>query len=92
MSHTPGPWVAAEPTDGNFFIRSVGATLARLDHYPKWSREQRKCNAEVMAAAPDLLDAIRGLFAVIPDNVHEKYHDNIQKAEAAIAKAEGRQS
>lgn len=53
------------------------------------SPEEQIANARLIAAAPDLLDALRGLVNAVgrkPSIVHEA----VRKAEVIISKAEGR--
>jgi len=101
-THTPGPWSAEAPppdayTDPDirldpevkFWIvgGGVGEVLAQT---LLTSQGQEAANARVLAAAPDLLDALHALVKVYekvggPLAVDPKLAD----ARAAIAKAEG---
>jgi hypothetical protein len=84
-THTPGPWgytydgsstwsigPEADPQDG-----SVASIFDRKD-------ERARANARLIAAAPDLLAALKYLLELGGDD------DRRIAAEAAIAKAEGR--
>lgn len=82
--HTPGPWdweaVSANASGGHhlYLIDSKRRKIAAL-----WGRsEEKKANARLIAAAPDLLEAMINLIDGTP-------HSS-EAAIAAIAKAEGR--
>ena len=86
--HTPGPW-RIEGTNSGLFI--AGAK-------PGYLAEMRDCgsgdvaaNARLIAAAPDLLDALALLVAGIENGVSDSFIPLV-KARAAIAKATGCQS
>ena len=94
MQHTPGPWVADKVTprilDGEPYWRVgvVGGTCL----YVGCGDEHEEADAHLIAAAPDLLSALRDLEAMA-----ERYRqpgapipDAQKKARAAIAKAVGR--
>lgn len=78
--HTPGPWFYAESEVGTPFVdsESVGdlsAVALPLD--------EQKANAHLIAAAPDLLEALEDLLPWLED---ARMADG---ARAAIAKARG---
>ena len=87
--HTPGPWEAvgsavkipnpAGRTSG--WIESIG--------HCESSMEERRANARLIAAAPDLLAALRGCLATM--NAHEPGRA-LTAALNAIAKATGAES
>lgn len=87
MSHTPGPW----HVDGVEIIADGGRCIV-------WelgqSLEDRTADAALIAAAPDLLAALKTIAANSDEenewDAVEKLHANLAAAEAAIAKAEGR--
>lgn len=86
IAHTPGPWVAVvggadgkvRCSDGRYFL--VGDLIYHEDN---------KANARLIAAAPDLLAALKGLLAPEPGGVYAT-NDVIDAARAAVAQAEGR--
>lgn len=95
--YTPGPWVlenrgckyiVSKPGDG-YITRDV----CRLDG-STMSAFAQEANARLIAAAPELLEALRGLLALDKEH-HQRGHDDedicqeVQAARAAIAKAEG---
>lgn len=97
--HTPGPWSVipyggvggkGEKIEG-FYIgcdlcRDGCHKIAKLET-TKWSRDER-ANANLIAAAPDLLEALENLA-----DAYEKYKiddfltSEVEDARAAIAKA-----
>lgn len=91
MSHTPGPWtIAWEDDDGEPFDNGV-----RIDS-PEGpvAFDVIDCSAHVIAAAPELLAALRDCLSMLKD-----YYDAVSMdgdewqamtaARAVIAKAEG---
>lgn len=81
MSRTPGPWYVVSSA-GQFWIEAAGSTsIAHV--MPIRGGE---ANAELLAAAPDLLATLKALADVGEDMTIEK----LAAARAAIAKAEGR--
>ena len=88
--HTPGPWPVVGRTGGT--IRSSdGGWIANVN----W--RNRKANARLIAAAPDLLGALKALnlaFFGIPFKAKPEELPALvaasEMARAAIAKAEGR--
>lgn len=94
MSHTPGPWTieyeteGGEPYDDGVRIDSPEGPVAFnvID-----------CSAHLIAAAPELLDALKSLFAdwvtLVGEDLKEQSDDVAllwRCCEDAIAKAEGR--
>lgn len=89
--HTPGPWwVDAKSFGGveTFTVRNeAGKEVASGQHIAT----RRKADARLIAAAPELLEALRGLLHKldIPQQAMGLAAD-IYRARAAIAKAEGK--
>ena len=83
--HTPGPWreLVTRIDDAN------GYQICHLDLHGK-SEAERDANRRLIAAAPDLLEALKEALDVCiwPSRALSDIHD---KASAAIAKAEGEQ-
>lgn len=75
---TPGPW---EAYDNDQYIRSEGRCVAKLDWVVRDDLD--KANARLIAAAPDLLEALEYLVSLGGG-------DALDPARAAIAKALGR--
>ena len=96
--HTPGPW----SIDGGGSVISSDAVtdLAILNMAnPRFSwggsdfstKSHREANARLIAAAPELLDALRFCAAVCAGEIMHKQGliDALEKARSAIAKATG---
>jgi len=86
-SHTKGPWVRADghgPNPDGFAVQSVHDEylICSCAHY--YGREGTAANARLIAAAPDLLNALSVLAAVA-----ESRGIPCDAARAAIAKATG---
>ena len=84
QTHTPGPWtVRATPESSNQdFIVCAG----RHQIAPVQYSENSEADATLIAAAPDLLAALRSLLDALPSATT---HPAIKTARAAIAKVEG---
>jgi hypothetical protein len=94
VSHTPGPWTLSPP------LRSGASHTRRVEtmggEYVLFLEqlEMNACmpafdaNARLIAAAPELLEALKGLLVVF----EEEYGGETEKyqSRAAIAKAEGK--
>ena len=84
-SHTSGPWYAekldASP-DHSWVINSELVEIARLPEWPDHQAEA-EANARLIAAAPDMLDALRRLTHPMASD------DDLTHALAVIAKVEG---
>lgn len=92
---TPGPWQMDYPDGwGGVFVESVDATKGKpliASLYERESAfppddEERKANARLIAAAPDLLAALKALEWAV-DGL--EYAEEVAAARAAIAKATG---
>lgn len=94
--HTPGPWQAQPETDYvPAQVSRLGEKAAIVDVFGD-NREQRGANARLIAAAPELLLALRLMLDAVPSNkLHPQgYTDSKQNrandaARAAIFKAQG---
>lgn len=86
--HTPGTWYAK---DGQVYPEETGKTLALIPYFDP-SDKEAEANANLIAAAPDLLDLMRAAVARI--ELANAEGDAILSAwlidaRAAIAKATG---
>jgi hypothetical protein len=101
--HTPGPWIVAKNSSDEystsefcrFAIHAEGAyggmnlQIATTVGDVHYLEEQEKANANLIAAAPDLLEALNELLDYAwPDNP-EHGPRVVREARAAINKAEG---
>lgn len=90
--HTPGPWRAkgAEVYCGRLRVCSqVNAADASLNI--GGSVERSHANARLIAAAPDLLEALEGVIPYLEEDPDDEgdYNERIRTVRAAIAKAKG---
>lgn len=91
MKHTPGPWkVWTHPRNENevYVDGANGRSVCYVIHDDD-ERKEQKADAVLIAAAPDLLEALKAYQEanrVSNDSQAELY----EMAEAAIAKAEGK--
>jgi hypothetical protein len=90
MSYTPGPWQIAENLvgDGHWTIQGSDGKFVVAPDDGSWIRSFRssaelEANARLIAAAPDLLEALVIAETCLGDTIEG------DKARAAIAKAKG---
>lgn len=98
-THTPGPWKENSDSDiatvlsHPYAIVALGVIVADVTDVP-----EQEANARLIAAAPDLLEALTDLYAAVArlmldDPTHHEIADKTAaaglKAHAAIAKARG---
>ena len=82
VKHTPRPWkIEGRSILGRCF---TGTYCNICDKVRGGSPEQAEANARLIAAAPELLEALREVVAL-----SDRKHDAWDKAKAAIAKTEG---
>lgn len=100
MSHTPGPWRAVQEalhTLGDYDVMAAGGRFVAACGHADVAKE----NAQLIAAAPDLLAALYGLvelssftdalYALAAHDPEESQRkQRMANALTAIAKAEGR--
>ena len=91
--HTPGPWgIDAVPSSDVHYIRSVtdadGRAIAKVRHHLEQTMDEAITNARLIAAAPDMLAALRAAHSDI-QRIPGHTIDMLGRIEAAIAKAEG---
>lgn len=97
--HTPGPWRLEEVVDRSIKhlcpVADVdGFSLLTVVHTEGYDGDEcvpfgavyRDADARLIAAAPDLLEALKGVLRVA-----DRKTDEFDAARAAIAKAEGQQ-
>jgi len=101
-THTPGPWISddVEPSDLYRYVLANSSSpagfrvLAELYLSDNWDdfRKEQEANARLMAASPDLLDALREIYHAFldADGTHnDRQEAALLKASAAIFKATG---
>ena len=101
--HTPGPWKAlgllmgfgyvikydnADGVESIASIQAYGIDDDTPEPYGKWS-DVSKANHDLVLAAPELLDALTGLLAVVNVRIDDPRTQQFDKARAAIARATG---
>jgi hypothetical protein len=88
--HTPGPWIVYEFVDG-YDIRAPEAecyVATASDPEAVWGAIGREEDAYLIAAAPELLEALENLLKVHEGEGGTQYNA-ADMARAAIAKAKG---
>ena len=99
--HTPGPWRAEEVFPGGgpeFSIKAAGKDYhvcgcgAYQHSHPaaSFTRDEGQANARLIAAAPELLEALRGMVGLHDNGTAYDSATTIAYARAAILKAEGK--
>jgi hypothetical protein len=105
QAHTPGPWGVSEsidnteslstyyvgPLGGSFAAQLLAATVG-LASNSSWSVTKEECaaNAALMAASPELLEALRWAVEQIADDLCPDHQAALDGCRQAIAKAEGK--
>lgn len=88
MNHTPGPWIYE---DGDV-LGGPGGIACVVPLYTANGLGEGKANARLIAAAPELLEALQlALLVIASPNMHAR-QKNIDIIENAIAKAEGKEA
>lgn len=92
--HTKGPWKITQQNRYNERITDVDAVRLR---YPRWltitimsdeiSIQEHNANCRLVAAAPDLLEALEVVVTSMLDSGYNKNSASVLKARAAIALA-----
>jgi hypothetical protein len=100
MSYTPGPWAIEKDSKDIVKVRAY-ATVATCTTAGLWdskrtqviSPEECMANARLIAAAPELLEALEFALAALEDVFGKNKVDvgAINTARAAIAKARGQE-
>lgn len=85
-THSPAPW-KREIRFGPWIVDANGATVVTLAN-ASLAEPVTDANANLIAAAPDLLAALKGMLDQPEDPIN--YDRMMMQAEAAIAKAEGK--
>ena len=95
--HTPGPWVTfhvigKDSPNGARIIGRNGEWVASLTRDADKHIDQKRMDASLITAAPDLLSSAKDLLALIehPSVEPDETCPQIVAMKAAITKAEGR--
>ena len=92
QQHTPGPWAYIVP-DGHVVrhpqIYSDFGPVANATWLGENKLDQLKANARLIAAAPDLLEALGEIVSAADGDRWSQLDADLRKARAAIAKATG---
>ena len=81
--HTPGPWSVTLLFDGDIRIKNI-------DNGINQNNLMREATAQLIAAAPELIDALQRVMRHIPDNAGgASLSDDMHRAKKAITKATG---
>lgn len=86
--HTPGPWeFDPKAIRGMYWVKGLdGHPLAYVEHLESVQpRVYHDANAKLIAAAPELLDALQTMLASFVS--HFPNGEEVRKARSAIAKA-----
>lgn len=88
---TPGPWERIVEKDGSVVVYEA-TTLQNIDICTMGGNTNDGSNARLIAAAPDLLDALHSMASSFHDVewMGEHKQASAEMARAAIAKEEGR--
>jgi hypothetical protein len=93
--HIPGPWALGRRKESWIGINAPRWTcfarvVVRCEGYPDTQADlQGEANARLIAAAPDLLEALEGIMFQNSDISEQEMVVRYVKARAAIAKARG---
>ena len=96
--YTPGPWIFECEDVGtygsNFWLESEAGEEIICESENEYQGVLIKgndfvANARLLAAAPDLLEALCFLHGVSRGQTHEQFVEAMEMAEKAIAKAKG---
>lgn len=95
MNHTPGPWqYSFEGGTVAFIVEADGTTVAKISTTENSTAHSAlPANARLIAAAPDMLEALEAIVKSLADHDDEGMIEHAQQmidARAAIAKAKGK--
>lgn len=88
--HTPGPWEFFS-TDVGIGVTAPTADVAHCGGFDtRRAREEEEANAHLIAAAPDMLEALKSCEQRLTMQSYRLNENLIGELRAIIAKAEGR--
>ena len=93
-NHTPGPWAISQShgfrTGAPVNAYTINGACGTVATTPNPNVADNAANARLIAAAPDLLDALRRVLRHIPaDAGCASMSDDLHRARVAIARATG---
>lgn len=91
IKHTPGPWIIQDYRIGPLLKepdQSYGMLLP-VAYIEQYDYPNHKSNAALIAAAPELLEALERFIAWVDKQNLEYESAMVRQAKAAIAKAKG---
>jgi len=95
-THTPGPWCLFDYGEGWHINQAGGPGF--IGSLPRYKHREKECeaNANLIAAAPDLLEALDSIMEICsqgrqiyPATMAERVAEVLITARAAIAKSRG---
>lgn len=88
MKHTPGPWTVDDSVpDEAVYVMCPSGTIANVGPCGTPDDED-KANARLIAAAPDLLEALKNTLCYLEaDSDDDTEREDYAQANAALAKA-----
>ncbi|KKK54540.1 hypothetical protein LCGC14_3083710, partial [marine sediment metagenome] len=90
--HTPGPWGWVRNTRGNVVLvskaESWGPVAEILMDHSKYTPELQDANAQLIAAAPAMLEALKATWPCVLRDA-DGYDDHLAQVKAALAQALG---
>jgi hypothetical protein len=94
VASTPGPWQItqrASRQSDNFVVAPANAKSVAVVPFMAHDREEQEANARLIAAAPELLAALKSIRLLLwPLESIPGWTERVAAADVAIAKAEGR--
>lgn len=92
IKHTPGPWKQSSiiPSDEYTTVILGGqynGIIARAELSPYFEIEQSEANAKLIAAAPELLKALQGVYSMLESDPEASEFYDMGKIKSAINKA-----
>lgn len=85
---TPGPWKVGDTYTAGWPVKAGGHIVALAQYLG--GTDPAHCNANLIAAAPDLYEALAAMATMHPDWANRLgYTEALEAANAALAKANG---
>ena len=95
--HTPGPWKLNRNAHGWYLKTKCGCVLGGINRFPDTAELASQCepNARLIAASPDMLDALKASRAILASILGTDAEsiiiaEQVAIIDAAIAKAEAK--